>query len=135
MVTAVLAMLDQPWFLWGSAAAVAALVLVGYLWTHRWQAVHERERLGEAQRLGIDTPKGQFPYVDPAICIGCGGCIPACPEGDVLGLVGGLATVVNGLRCIGIGQCAEVCPVEAIEIRGNGRKWVRRRFSTAIWSF
>jgi thioredoxin reductase len=49
-------------------------------------------------------------------CIGCGACVDACPEGDVLGVVGGTATVVNGLRCVGHGRCEIACPVGAIEV-------------------
>jgi thioredoxin reductase len=49
-------------------------------------------------------------------CIGCGTCVSACPEGDVLGIVGGTATVVNGLRCVGHGRCEIACPVGAIEV-------------------
>jgi thioredoxin reductase len=39
-----------------------------------------------------------------------------CPEGDVLAVVGGTATVVNGLKCVGHGECAQYCPVGAIEV-------------------
>lgn len=102
--------------IWGAALAVCALVVAGYLYAFRRRGRVERSRLAEARELGIDRPKGQFPYIDPSICIGCGGCVKACPEKDVLGLVGGLAMVVNGARCIGIGQCEKACPVGAIEI-------------------
>jgi ferredoxin len=37
-----------------------------------------------------------------------------CPEGDVLGMVGGKAMIINGYKCIGHGICADSCPVGAI---------------------
>lgn len=37
-----------------------------------------------------------------------------CPEGDVLAVVDGKATIINGHKCIGHGLCAEACPVGAI---------------------
>ncbi len=65
---------------------------------------------------GGEGPRGQHPHIDATWCIGCGGCIEVCPEGEVLALVGGKAAVVNGPRCIGHGLCAEACPVGAIEM-------------------
>jgi thioredoxin reductase (NADPH) len=49
-------------------------------------------------------------------CIGCAACVSVCPEGDVLGMVGGKAVIVNGYKCIGHSLCADVCPVGAIEM-------------------
>jgi thioredoxin reductase len=40
--------------------------------------------------------------------------VKVCPEGDVLALVDGKATIINGHKCIGHGLCAEECPVGAI---------------------
>jgi len=57
-----------------------------------------------------------YPLVDAGACIGCGTCVAACPEGDVLGIVLGKAVVINGSRCIGHGKCAEACPVGAIQV-------------------
>jgi thioredoxin reductase len=91
----------------------------------RRRRVAARVRKAEAQRLGLDRPVAQFPFVDPMRCIGCGACIDACPEGDVLGVVGGTATVLNGLRCIGHGRCELACPVGAIEV-GLGDQKSRR---------
>ncbi len=110
-------MISESAFIWGNALVLTGAVVLGYVVALRRRGRRDRERLDEARRLGIDIPKGLYPYIDPDRCIGCGSCVGACPEGDVLGLVGGLATVVNGLRCIGIGQCAKACPVGGIEIR------------------
>jgi thioredoxin reductase len=51
-----------------------------------------------------------------SLCIGCGSCVEACPEGDVLGVVFGRAMVINGQRCVGHGYCEVACPVGAIKV-------------------
>ena len=96
--------------------ALVALIVLPYLWRFRRRVRHDRERKEEAAALGIDQPAAQFPYIDPAHCIGCGACVRACPEGDVLGIVGGTAVVVNGLRCVGHARCEAACPVGAITV-------------------
>lgn len=102
--------------IWPAALLISALIVGGYLAAVRRRHRRDSQRSAEAQRLGIHKPTGIFPYVNPSICIGCGACVRACPEKDVLGIVGGLATVINGSRCIGIGQCATACPVAGIEL-------------------
>ncbi len=102
--------------LWGLAALISAAVVLPYgLLFHRRRR-RDHARLAEARGLGIDQPSGQFPYIDPQRCIGCATCVKACPEGDVLGIVGGTAVVINGLRCVGHALCEEACPVGAIEV-------------------
>ena len=109
-------MLSEPILWWGAALAISAGVVVPYALAFRRRIVHDRERKSEAAALGIDKPSAQFPFIDPAQCIGCGACVRACPEGDVLGIVGGTAVVVNGLKCVGHGRCEEACPVGAIQV-------------------
>jgi thioredoxin reductase/Pyruvate/2-oxoacid:ferredoxin oxidoreductase delta subunit len=108
--------LSEPALIWSAAAAVVAAIVVPYALRFRARHRRDHERKAEAAQLGIDKPTAQFPYVDPALCLGCGACVTACPEGDVLGLVGGTATVINGLRCVGHGRCEEACPVGAITV-------------------
>jgi thioredoxin reductase/ferredoxin len=78
----------------------------------------EREALRAAQRSGQggSGPRAQHPHIDIGRCIGCAACVDACPEGMVLGMIGGKAAIVAAEKCIGHGLCAEACPVGAIEI-------------------
>jgi len=54
------------------------------------------------------------PHIDAMQCIGCGGCVDACPEGDVLAVINGKAEIVHGSKCVGHALCAEACPVGGI---------------------
>jgi thioredoxin reductase len=54
--------------------------------------------------------------IDEAACLGCGSCIAACPEKDVIGLVDGVAKIIHGAHCVGHGKCEEACPVGAIKV-------------------
>jgi thioredoxin reductase (NADPH) len=101
---------------WLASIAVAAAIVVPYVLAFRKTRNADRARKEEAARLGVDRPTAQYPFVDVTRCIGCGSCVEACPEGDVLGIVGGTATVVNGLKCVGHGRCEIACPVGAIEV-------------------
>jgi len=78
----------------------------------------EAAALANARRAGASTdgPRAQHPRIDLTHCIGCGACTEVCPEGDVLGLIGGKAAIVHAAKCVGHGLCAEACPVGAIEI-------------------
>jgi len=78
----------------------------------------EAAALEAARRSGLTSegPRAQHPRIDVSHCIGCGACTDVCPEGDVLGMVGGKAAIINPHKCIGHGLCAEACPVGAIEI-------------------
>ena len=98
------------------ALALAALLLLVYL-IRRWREDRRaRHKLAEAVRLELDVPPSLHPVIDPDVCIGSGSCISACPEGKILGMVDGVATLVNASKCIGHGKCAAECPVGAIRL-------------------
>jgi thioredoxin reductase (NADPH) len=93
-------------------------IVVGFFFILNWRT-HKRKEAAvratlERGALFSDGPKAQHPKIDSGNCIGCGSCVKACPEGDVLALVSGKATIINGHKCIGHGLCAEACPVGAI---------------------
>ena len=69
-----------------------------------------------AKSAGTHKARLQYPNIDLARCIGCGTCVAACPEQNVLEMVNGQAMVVHGARCMGHGRCASDCPVGAIAV-------------------
>ncbi len=75
-----------------------------------------RQVLEESTRTGMVEPPSLHPVIDKDLCGGCGTCVEACPEGDVLGLIDGQAALIQPTNCIGHGACREVCPLEAITL-------------------
>lgn len=96
---------------------IAGAVL-GFFFIRHWRAHKRNSALALAAALKganfSQGPMAQHPKIDTNRCIGCGGCVTVCPEGDVLALVNGIAAIVNGHKCIGHSLCAEECPVGAI---------------------
>jgi len=96
---------------------IAGAVL-GFFFLRYWKAHKNSEAITRATldcgTIFSDGPKAQHPKIDMDACIGCGSCISVCPEGDVLALVNGKASIINGHKCIGHSLCAEECPVGAI---------------------
>ncbi len=93
-------------------------IVVLFFFARYWRAqkrIEAEVRASAAKgALFSDGPKAQHPQISNDYCIGCGACVTVCPEGDVLALVNGKATIINGHKCIGHGLCAEECPVGAI---------------------
>ena len=106
--------MNEELIIWGAAGFFVLVMTLPPILKFRKQKVLSVKEREEAVALGINKPIAQFPIVNQQICIGCGSCIDACPEGGVLALVSGKAAIVNGIRCIGHGECAMACPVEGI---------------------
>jgi thioredoxin reductase/Pyruvate/2-oxoacid:ferredoxin oxidoreductase delta subunit len=100
-------------FTWVIAGSVLGFFLIRYWRTHKRKEAEAHEARERGAHFS-EGPKAQHPRIHTEECIGCGTCVAACPEGDVLAVVGGKATIVNGHKCIGHGLCAEECPVGAI---------------------
>jgi thioredoxin reductase (NADPH) len=96
---------------------IAVAIISGFLFYHlrkeKKKSAQVRES-AERGKLRSDGPQSQHPHIDNNYCIGCAACTMVCPEGDVLGMVGGKAMIINGHKCIGHSLCADACPVGAI---------------------
>jgi len=101
-----------------TAAIVAPTILLLAFYLHR--SLREERRSADlrdaATEAGLTEPPSLHPVIDESQCIGCGGCVNACPEGKILGLVGGRAQLIEPSHCIGHGACKTACPAEAIEL-------------------
>ena len=65
---------------------------------------------------GLTEPPSLHPVIDNVKCVGCGSCVSACPENNVLGLVNGKAHLIHPTHCIGHSACKKACPVNAINL-------------------
>jgi putative YpdA family bacillithiol system oxidoreductase len=100
-------------------AGFYGLILLVPLFVYLRRQKLREKRVREAVANGVlfsEEPRGQHPHIDVTNCIGCQACTGACPEGQVLGMVGGKAAVIKPYKCIGHGLCAEACPVGAITL-------------------
>ncbi len=100
--------------------SVIFLILVSLVAVPYWRRVarHHREaaeKYEKSRRMGITAPVTLHPHFDLTDCIGCAGCVRACPE-HVLGIVQGRPAIINGTKCVGHGLCADVCPVGAVTL-------------------
>ncbi|HKK20797.1 MAG TPA: NAD(P)-binding domain-containing protein [candidate division Zixibacteria bacterium] len=102
--------------IWLGVAVLIGVIFIPYVRKFRRTHAIYAQRQEEAKAMGITRPRAQFPMINRSLCIGCGACVDACPEEDVLGVVWGSADVINGERCVGHGYCERVCPVGAIKI-------------------
>jgi thioredoxin reductase (NADPH) len=91
-----------------------------------------------AKVAGLTEPSSLHPVIDPALCMGCGACVSACPEGEIIGLIEGKAELIEPSSCIGHGACRAACPFDAIslvfgtETRGMDIPHVDAEFQTNV---
>lgn len=96
------------------ALVLISAAVIPYLRRVRGQERRAREHFENANIAGLQSAVSMHPHINAMECIGCGGCVDACPEQDVLGVFDGKAVLVHGSKCVGHGLCADACPVGAI---------------------
>ncbi len=103
--------------IYGAVFVLCALIVYFYLRKKKVKSTKTIKKVEVAKEEGLYEPISLYPHIDLGACIGSGACITACPEKDILGIVDGIATVINTSNCIGHGACFHACPVEAITLR------------------
>ncbi len=88
----------------------------GWIVADRRRTRQDRAVLEDNLQAGLMEPNTLHPVIDPAVCLGSGACVRACPEHDVLAITDGRARLINPLACVGHGACMAACPVGAIKL-------------------
>lgn len=118
------------------SAPVIAVVLYAIYTSSR--SSRNKKTLEKVTAEGLAEPASLHPYFDPQICVGCGACVSACPEGDVIGMIHGKADLIHPTKCIGHGACKKACPFDAITLvygtstRGVDIPMVKENFETNV---
>jgi thioredoxin reductase (NADPH) len=118
----------------------APLLGIWFVYNRSRQREEVRAQTVQAAAIeaGLTEPASLHPVIDPSLCMGCGSCISACPEGDILGLINGKAQLIEPTSCIGHGACQAACPFDAIslvfgtETRGVELPQVDANFQTNV---
>ena len=119
-------------------AGLVTFLFFGYIRKNKKDYSKVKKKIDKAKDLGFHEPVSLHPVINSDLCIGSGACIAACPEHDILGIVGGKAITINASRCVGHGGCFHACPVEAItlcigtEKRGVDLPHITKEFETSI---
>lgn len=124
--------------IYGIVFLFCIIIIYFYLRKKKVKSIITEEKVSVAKSEGLFEPVSLYPHIDLNTCIGSGACISACPEKDILGIVEGVATVINTANCVGHGACFHACPVEAIslrigtETRGVDLPHVNQNFETNV---
>ena len=96
---------------------VPLIVIIAYYFFCRKKEHSASENfLLQAKKDKLTEPASIHPVVDHAKCFGCGSCLSACPEKNILGLIDQQAHLINPTNCIGHGACKNSCPYNAITL-------------------
>lgn len=117
---------------------IALLFIFTYVIYSSLSQRKHRKAFEKNTREGLGEPASLHPVFDEQKCLGCKACVTACPEGDVIGVIGGKARLVDPSHCIGHGACKKACPFDAISLvfgsakRGVDIPFVNADFETNV---
>ena len=92
------------------------LLIVAYLRYKKRDTKNNMSVKKEEFDAGLTEPPSLHPIIDHSKCLGCGSCVLACHEKDVLGVINRKAELIAPTRCIGHGACKDACPADAITL-------------------
>ncbi len=100
----------------GLYATPLVLAWIIYYGVQKRNEIRARGIRDAAVEAGLTEPASLHPQIDYAKCLGCGDCVRACPEGKIIGIIGGHAELIEPTHCIGHGACKTACPFDAINL-------------------
>jgi thioredoxin reductase/NAD-dependent dihydropyrimidine dehydrogenase PreA subunit len=109
-------MLLEQIIIYGSVLIFCAVIVVIYLRKLKQASAVVEAKIEQAKVDGVHEPISLHPVIDLGTCIKSGGCVEACPEKDILGILKGAGTLIKASNCVGHGACFHACPVEAISL-------------------
>ncbi|MCX6127536.1 MAG: NAD(P)-binding domain-containing protein, partial [Proteobacteria bacterium] len=89
------------------------------LWGMRKRDQHQvvaKRQWDDAVAKKMHEPISLHPEIDPTLCGGCGACVAACPEGEIIKLINHRAVLIEPSKCVGHGACQIACPYDAIQL-------------------
>jgi len=131
-------MLIEQFVIYGLVFSLCGVIIFYYLRSEARKSQVVAAKVSQAKTDGLFEPVSLHPVIDLDTCIKSGACYVACPEKDILGIVNGRATLINGSSCIGHGACFHACPVEAISLvigtekRGVDLPHINEEFETNV---
>jgi thioredoxin reductase (NADPH) len=100
---------------WPYFLLLAVVLFFYYYWQHQTEKKSLEIKTASVE-AGLTEPASLHPIINPSLCLGCGTCVRACPEGNVLGIINGKAQLIEPSHCIGHGACKTACPTDAITL-------------------